>query len=87
MYAFDSRVRFSEADQHETITLPGIINYFQDCSIFHSEDIGVGIDYLKEKKKAWEDSLKEWKGECDVRGTMPPEGTEVSDYESLIAHF
>ena len=30
MYAFDSRVRFSEADHHETITLPGIINYFQD---------------------------------------------------------
>ena len=53
MYAFDSRVRFSEADHHETITLPGIINYFQDCSIFHSEDIGLGIDYLKERKRAW----------------------------------
>ena len=53
MYAFDSRVRFSEADHHETITLPGIINYFQDCSIFHSEDVGLGIDYLKEKKRAW----------------------------------
>lgn len=53
MYAFDSRVRFSEADHHETITLPGIINYFQDCSIFHSEDIGLGIDYLKERRRAW----------------------------------
>ena len=53
MYAFDSRVRFSEADHHETITLPGIINYFQDCSIFHSEDVGLGIDVLKEEKRAW----------------------------------
>lgn len=53
MYTIESRVRFSEADHHETITLPGIINYFQDCSIFHSEDAGLGIAYLKERKRAW----------------------------------
>ena len=53
MYTFNSRVRFSEVDHKETITLPGIINYFQDCSTFHSEDIGLGIDYLREKKKVW----------------------------------
>lgn len=53
MYTFRSRVRFSEVDHHKTITLPGIINYFQDCSIFQSEDMGVGIDYLKEKQRAW----------------------------------
>lgn len=53
MYTFESRVRFSEADHHKTITLPGIINYFQDCTIFHSEDREVGIDYLKERKRAW----------------------------------
>lgn len=53
MYTFNSRVRFSEVDHKETITLPGIINYFQDCSTFHSEDIGLGIEYLKEHKKVW----------------------------------
>lgn len=53
MYTFESRVRFSEADHHETITLPGIINYFQDCSIFHSEDAGLGIDYLKKRRRVW----------------------------------
>ena len=50
-YTFESRIRFSEADHTEKITLPGIINYFQDCSIFQSESIGLGLDYLSEKKR------------------------------------
>lgn len=53
MYTFDSRVRFSEVDDKEVISLPGIINYFQDCSTFHSEDVGLGIDRLKERNKVW----------------------------------
>ena len=50
MYRFESRVRFSEIDHTEMMTLPALVNYFQDCSTFQSEDLGVGIDYLKEKK-------------------------------------
>ena len=50
---FKSRVRFSESDHHQQITLPGIINYFQDCSTFQSEAIGLGMDRLKHDKKAW----------------------------------
>ena len=42
MYTFESRVRFSEADHTELLTLPGLVNYFQDCSTFQSEDIGYG---------------------------------------------
>lgn len=53
MYSFDSRVRFSEIDHTKQITLPGIINYFQDCSTFHSESLGLGIDYFAEHKRAW----------------------------------
>ena len=53
MYAFDSRIRYSEIDRCERITLPGIINYFQDCSIFQSEEIGYGLEYLNKQKKAW----------------------------------
>lgn len=53
MYTFEGRVRYSEIDHHGTITLPGIINYFQDCSTFQSEDIGLGSEALKAKKKAW----------------------------------
>ena len=53
MYGFEGRVRFSEVDHTERMTLPALVNYFQDCSIFQSEDIGLGIDKLKEEKKAW----------------------------------
>lgn len=53
MYTFNSRIRYSEIDHNGTITLPGIINYFQDCSTFQSEDIGLGAEVLKERKKAW----------------------------------
>lgn len=53
MYTFDSRIRYSEVDHHRTITLPGIINYFQDCSTFQSESIGYGVERLKEEGRAW----------------------------------
>lgn len=53
MYTFDSRVRYSEIDAEGKMTLLSILNYFQDCSTFHSEDLGVGIDYLKEIGFGW----------------------------------
>ena len=53
MYEFESRVRYSEIDHRGTMTLPALINYFQDCSTFHSEEVGLGMERLKEEKKAW----------------------------------
>ncbi|CUX24548.1 acyl-[acyl-carrier-protein] thioesterase [Clostridium sp. C105KSO13] len=53
MYSFDSRVRYSDIGHKGTMTLPALINYFQDCSTFQSEDIGVGVEVLKKRKKAW----------------------------------
>lgn len=52
-YGFDSRVRFSEVDHRKRITLPAVINYFQDCSTFQSEELGLGIEFCNEKKRAW----------------------------------
>lgn len=52
-YSFDSRVRYSEVGEDKNLTLNSIINYFQDCSTFHSESLGVGMDFLAEKKQAW----------------------------------
>lgn len=52
-YTIEGRIRYSEIDHHGTVTLPGIINYFQDCSAFQSEDIGVGRAKLAKKKRAW----------------------------------
>ncbi len=53
MYSFDSRIRYSETDDKGQLTIPGLINYFQDCSTFHSEEAGQGIAELKEKNRAW----------------------------------
>lgn len=53
IYEFSGRVRYSEIDHRGTMTLPALINYFQDCSTFHSESIGLGMERLKLKQKAW----------------------------------
>ena len=53
MYAFDSRIRYSETDSEGKLTLNALLNYFQDCSTFHSEDVGLGIGYMKEIGQAW----------------------------------
>lgn len=52
-YSIEGRVRFSEVDHTGTMTLPGIINYFQDCSTFQSEELGLGIEHSAKKHCAW----------------------------------
>lgn len=52
-YEFEGRVRYSEIDHRGTMTLPALINYFQDCSTFHSEMVGLGMEHLRQEKKAW----------------------------------
>lgn len=73
MYIFESRVRYSEVDQTELMTLPALINYFQDCSTFQSEDIGLGVEVLKERGKVW--VLSSWQIEV-VR--YPKMGERIS---------
>ena len=59
MYQFESRIRYSETGEDGCLTLTGMINYLQDCSIFQSEDMGVGVNYLDEVCKAW--MLSAWR--------------------------
>lgn len=35
------------------LSLSSIVNYFQDCSTFHSEAIGLGFDYLAQVHRVW----------------------------------
>lgn len=53
MYRLDGRIRYSETDEDGFLTMTGIINYFQDCSTFQSEDCGVGVEFLKKEHRAW----------------------------------
>ena len=53
MYSFNERIRYSELGENGELSLLGLLNLFQDCSTFQSEDLGLGIEYLKGKKEAW----------------------------------
>ena len=53
MYSFDSFVRYSEVGEDKKLTLDGIINYFQDCSTFHSEELQVGVGRLEALQRVW----------------------------------
>ena len=44
MFTKESVVRLSECGADGKLTLPGAINYFQDCSELHSEAVGVGVE-------------------------------------------
>ena len=52
-FSFDSRIRYSEVDADCRLTLTGLTNYFQDCSVFHSESHDLSVDYLAENHIAW----------------------------------
>lgn len=53
MYSFSSRIRYSEVNSEKKLTLPALLDYLQDCCIMQSEELGVGVDYLKEQHQAW----------------------------------
>lgn len=72
-YQFTSRVRYSEVGEDKKLTLPGVIDYFQDCSTFQSEDLGAGLDKLGELGKAW--ILASWKIVID---RLPKLGEEIA---------
>ncbi len=78
MYTFDGRIRYSETDSQGKLTMASLINYFQDCSTFQSEDLGLGVAKLKEMHLVW--VLSSWQivverypalGERVTIGTLP----------------
>ena len=52
-YEFNSRIRYSELDEDGKLSVNGLVNYFQDVSTFQSEQLGVGVEYLKKRHQAW----------------------------------
>ncbi|MBQ1194362.1 MAG: acyl-[Lachnospiraceae bacterium] len=87
MYTFDSRVRYSEISNSGNIGFGSIVDYFQDCSTFHSESLGMGIDYLKEKEIAW--VLNSWQIviEKDIKlGDNITIGTKAYDFKGFYGY-
>ena len=52
-YRFHSRIRYSEVDSKGFLTLQSLLDYFQDSSIFHSEDRGLSVSYLNQQHVCW----------------------------------
>ena len=52
-FEFAAHIRYSETTHEGVMSLPALIEIFQDCSIFHSEKIGYGPERLKAAHKAW----------------------------------
>lgn len=78
MYTFESRIRYSETDSRGKLTMASLINYFQDSSTFQSEDLGLGVEYMRERHLVW--VLSAWQivvcrypglGERVTIGTQP----------------
>ncbi|MBQ9549286.1 MAG: acyl-[Lachnospiraceae bacterium] len=53
MYSFDTRIRYSECGVNKKLSLPALVNYFQDCSNFHSAGTGGSWEVLMDKGLVW----------------------------------
>lgn len=91
MYTFQSRIRYSETDQTGHLKLESLLDYFQDCSTFHSEDIGLGLDYCKDHHVVW--VLSSWQivvkrypamGERVIIGTLPYDFKGFVGYRNFV---
>lgn len=91
MYQFESRVRYSETDSRGRLTPEGIMEYFEDCTTFHSEDVGIGVQFLKKQNRAWVLSFLQIEvnrypsmGERIVIQTIPYEIKSFLGYRNFI---
>ena len=53
MYEYKKRIGFSECDTDRRLSVTALIDAFQDCSTFQSEDSGVGFDVLQKENLVW----------------------------------
>lgn len=72
MYSFDSRIRFSETDPTGHLSVVALINYLQDCAVFHSESVGSGWRQLQKRGLAW--VIMTWQIHVDE---LPQLGDEI----------
>lgn len=91
MYSYESRIRYSETDCEGKLSLPALLNYFQDASTFQSEDLGLGVEYMKEQQKVW--VLSSWQivverypvlGENVIIGTLPYDFKGFLGYRNFV---
>lgn len=53
MFEYNTVVSYSKTDRNKQVPAYEILNYMQDCTTFHSETLGVGLQYMESIGKAW----------------------------------
>lgn len=53
MFTFKTKVSYSRVDRNGNVPLYEIMNYFQDCTTFQSEELGAGIGFMEKRQRAW----------------------------------
>ncbi len=53
MFCLEGKVRYSELYADAKMSLPAVLSRLQDCCIFDSEEIGMGLHFLAQQKRAW----------------------------------
>jgi acyl-ACP thioesterase len=80
MYTFNSRIRYTETDLEQFLTFESLIDYFQDCSTFQTQEGPATMEYMGERGLAW--VINSWQvvvnrlpslGERIIIGTLPYE--------------
>ena len=87
IYSFDTRIRFSEIDENGFLRFDNFINYFQDCSTFQSEDLGIGVEYLRKMERVWVVSF--WQVDINKYprlGDKVTVGTFAYDFKSFLGY-
>ncbi len=80
MYSFDSKIRYTECDLDGFLTIESLIDYFQDCSTFQTQEGPATMENMAQLGIAW--VINSWQvivnrlpklGERVVIGTIPYE--------------
>ncbi len=53
MFEEKYRIHYYEIDYKKKVLITSLMNYFDDIAMRQSENLGVGVDYLKERNIAW----------------------------------
>ena len=91
MYTYQTRIRYSELDETGHLKIEALLDHFQDCSTFHSEDLGLGVNYLKKQHMVW--VMSSWQivverypelGETVTLGTAPYDFKGFIGYRNFL---
>lgn len=53
MYTYKTKVGYSKVDKTGKVSVYDAVDYMQDATTFQSEELGVGMEYMKTQNKAW----------------------------------